>query len=178
MSATLLKITDAQLAAVGAKSQDEFLAKVVELVTGANTKVDDLVKSQAGFATKADITDALKPFTSSIGEITTSLATITERLGNPATLTEAKIREIATTAGSAKAAEALGATGVTPPAPPSAAAKVNDANTVQALVKAGKYAEAFAADENIRAEFGDVKTYTAFMKANRGGHIKLHNKNN
>ena len=45
-------------------------------------------------------------------------------------------------------------------------------------MKAGKFKEAFAADPNIQAEFGTEKEYVAFMRANRGGHVKLQNKNN
>ncbi len=129
-----LSIPDAALAAVGAKSPDEFFAKVVAI-----------------------------------------LAAHTEALGNPATLTEARIREIAESAGSMKAAQALGATGITPPAPPSmppaAHPKTERAGNVQSLIKAGKFKEAFEADPAIRAEFDEVEVFVSYMKARRGGHI-------
>ena len=126
MSATLLKITDAQLSAVGAKSQDEFLAKVVELCTGAKTSADAATQAIASLPKTIGeaVTEAMKPVTASIGELTVTVGSHTKTLGNPELMTEAKIREIATTAGSSEAAKALGATGLSPAAPPSAAAKV------------------------------------------------------
>ena len=176
MSATLLKISDAHLTAVGAKSQDEFISKVVELCTSANTAASATTKAIEGLAAPmASLAEGIKGNTTSIGQITNALSLITEKLGNPELMTEAKIKEIAASAGSAKAAEALGATGITPPAPPSAAAKVGaeSANAVQSLIKAGKFKEAFEADANIKAEFGEVGVFVSFMKAQRGGHVKL-----
>ena len=177
MSAQLLKISDAHLAAVGAKSQDEFIAKVVELASGAKSSADAATKAIEGIGSNiaSAVAEGMKGVNASIGELTTTVAGHTKSLGNPEILTEAKIREIATTAGSSEAAKALGATGLTPAAPPSAAAKAaGDANAAaNDLLKAGKYAEAFAANRNWQAEFGDVKVFTAFMKAQRGGHVKL-----
>jgi hypothetical protein len=97
------------------------------------------------------------------------------------TMTEAKIREIASAAGSAEAAKALGACGVTPPAPPSmpfsaavraAAAKRRPESQQSAQ---STYAEQFAASKELQDEFGTVEVYTAYMKAERGGHIKVIN---
>jgi len=98
------------------------------------------------------------------------------------TMTEARIREIASAAGSAEAAKALGACGVTPPAPPSmplsaavrtAAAKRRPES--QQSAQSTTYAEQFAASKELQDEFGTVEVYTAYMKAQRGGHIKVIN---
>ena len=125
-------------------------------------------------ATNAD--EFFAKVVSVLGKLQTTVDGHTAALGNPATLTEARIREIATTAGSAEAAKALGATGITPPAPPSvppaAHSKTQWAGDVQSLIKAGKYKEAFEADPAIRAEFDELEVFEHYMRAQRGGHIQ------
>ena len=41
-----------------------------------------------------------------------------------------------------------------------------------ALLNAGKYAEAYASNPKWQDEFGELEVFTAFMKAQRGGHIQ------
>ncbi len=47
-------------------------------------------------------------------------------------------------------------------------------NEVQAMIDAGKFADAFAADPKIRAEFGTVGAFTAYWKAVWDGKVKHH----
>lgn len=175
MSDKLFKISEATLAIVGVKDADSFFKTLADnsvAMTKGLTTLDEFKATIGTEVTKA-VTEGMKGVNASIGELATTVAGHTKSLGNPELLTEAKIREIATTAGSSEAAKALGATGATPPAPPSAAAKAADANASQALLKAGKYAEAFASNANWQAEFGTVEVFTAFFQAQRGGHVKL-----
>lgn len=174
----LIKLSAAALAAVGAKTADEFPEALVKLLN------DTKAAASAQAIAVTDLQSALKTATDAAAELKLTVAAqaktiedLTAKIGNPSTLTEARIKEIATASGSAEAMKAIGLTGNgAPPAPP--ANNGSDAKTgVAALIAAGKFEEAFAADKNIQAEFDNAKSYAAFMKANYRGQVKITAKN-
>lgn len=151
--------------AIGATTEQEFNSKFEAFLETAVANATAHTKLVTDFAalqtahneTVTALTEAHKAI---LGKITALETT----LGNPATLTESKIKEIATIAGSSEASKAVAACGFTPPAPPAAGSSLGAKTAVDQLVAAGKFDEAFAADANIQAEFITKESYGAYMR--------------
>lgn len=126
MSATLIKLSDSVLKAVGATNGDEFCAKLVDMLQ-ANAKATETIGTlTANLKTANDSIAAFADFSTTAQKAIAAQALLITgldaKLGNPSLLTEAKITELATTAGTAAgsktAMEAVGAVGAgAPPAP-------------------------------------------------------------
>ncbi len=167
----ILKLTSAQIAAVGAKDESEFSAKFDAFVANAKQMETVMANSPDPSDLEARI-EALEK--------------------NPVALSEARVKElissecavpiktfIGSTDGKAlifaeasrAVVETSAATGTTPakdsPAP------AGKADAAADLVKAGKFEEAYAASAELQAEFPDAKCYAAFAKAESQGRVNF-----
>lgn len=176
----IIKLSAECLAAVGAKTADEFPSRLAALLNTCSGMAAKITGLETGFATATEtignletaLDTAEKTITAQAGKITT----LETAVGNPAAMTEARIKtiatEAATIAGSSEAMKAIGATGNgAPPAPPSNNAGA--ATGTAALIAAGKFEEAWTADKNVQAEFPTAKGYAAFMRAQSNGQVRI-----
>lgn len=170
MSQRIVKLTDAQIALIGATGPEDFGAKL-ESFCATKTQLETAMANQPDFAT----------FESRL-----------KTLEGATPLTEAKVKEIVTAstpdavkafvasedgqkavhASASKAViGAAAATGTLPvkdtPAPAAGATGAAD------LVKAGDYAGAWAISPELKAEFPDAKCYEAYAKAEAAGRVNI-----
>lgn len=176
----LIKLSAECLTAIGAKSADEFPGKLVALLVTCAGLSATVSKQETTITTMQEAHNVLVASQKTGNETITAqagkIALIENTLGNPAAMTESKIKEIATIAGSAEAAKALGETGTTPPAPPAQTAAGGGTGSEQftSLIKAGKYEEAFAfGNAELKAEFSSAKAYASYMKNSKAGRVSI-----
>lgn len=170
----MLKFTAAQLTSLGCKTHEEAAEKITGMAATMATQATEITSLRTA------LTDSVTANTNLQGVVTAQageIATLKTTLGNPATLTESRIKEISTaeakTAGSAAAQAAISGVGMGAPVA-AAPAQAATAGTFKTLSDQGKHEEAFAhADNNTKAEFIDAKNYAAFMKAQGAGQVRL-----
>lgn len=158
---SFVKITPELLAAVGAKTEDEFSAKLVEKLLGIGAQAPD-----------AALTLRVTACEGKVGTIESSVAALPKPMDKAAieaiavAAIPADIKALAKTEGSRAAVTALANTGSSQPAAanPQNADEGGNGTPVLALIEAGKFDEAYAADKKAQAEFGDAKVYAAYMK--------------
>lgn len=177
MSSKLISLSDEALAAVGAKTADDFSARFAAVIGGFTASIGDyLARIKALETTIATQATALRESTTALATANASITALQTTVGNPATITEARITAIAEAAGSRTAMTAISTLGTgTPPVSAGAPAPAIGSNTPEALNRVGKYAEAFDASPELKAEFGDneqgKKEYVAYMRANKAGAV-------
>lgn len=139
----LIKLSAAALAAVGAKTADEFPEALVKLLN------DTKAAASAQAAAVMDLQSALKTTTDAAAELKLTVSAqakliedLTAKVGNPATLTEASIKTIATDIAKAEASkivvEQIGSIGGAPAtaAPVNKSAKTDAEKSFPDLVAA------------------------------------------
>jgi hypothetical protein len=147
-----LKITPELQAALGAATEEEVSAKLVEFITGTKSSIKD---SSDALANKADA--------SALAEVKAiAEGAVTAIDGVKAELP--KIEEKATNAASLKAAEVLGKTGNSAPVIPAPTAGTSTVGSVDALVKAGKYEEAYNSSPELQKEFSRWENFAAYSR--------------
>lgn len=160
----LVNLSDSEVAAIGAKSSSEFPAAFATFVKDFNNfkamaensiteaRIIELIKAE----NKTQLTEA------SVGKIVTdAIATAMPTAMTAWAGSESGKLAIGAEA-SKKAMEVMSATGTSPLKPsPAPAAGTDD---VASLEAAGKYEEAYAKSEAIRAEFPTKENYAAFKK--------------
>lgn len=118
----IVKLPDSAIAAVGAKTPDEFFSKLAELLLANAVNVPLIAKLKTDFDASivniGELKSALETANTTITAQAGEIKNLSAVVGNPATMTEARITAIAkeagTVAGSAKAVEALAAVGSAP----------------------------------------------------------------
>ena len=159
MSNIIIKLSSEALAAVGAKTDADFSAAFAKTISDLNASAKTIAELQSANKT---LSDSLAASALQITALEKSVKDLTASVGN--VLTEARVREIAEAAGSKAAVGAVGAVGAgAPPAAPSNSAQP-PAAAADNLIAAGKYAEAWAADKNLQAEFPTAESFAAFKK--------------
>jgi hypothetical protein len=168
----VLKITPEMLAAVGAKDESEFSAKLLA-ISAENTTLKEKVKEDKDDEKKEDDEAKKKAQAAAAPAAVTaeSLAPmIAAEIGKWIGSEEGK--KVLGASASKTVLEAMAATG-TQPVKPAPAPAATEASDTAALVKAGKFDEAFKADENIRKEFPSAKAFAAYSKAFNSGAVKI-----
>lgn len=148
----MIKLSQACLASVGAKTADEFPEKLVALLNSCATLTEAVATLKTNFTTAqtaaTEAKAALDQSVKTIGEQASKITILETAIGNPATLTEVKIKEIAAatakTEASKIAVEQIGSIGGAPATaapvnvPAAKADSKNFPDLVAAAIAAGK----------------------------------------
>lgn len=172
----IFKLSAVVLSAMGVKTAEEFDAAFGKFITDtkatATAHAEALETIAALEESHGTLAAGLKKANETISAQATTITALETKLGNPATLTESKIIELATAKGSeaAIAAVAGAAAGSPTAAAPTAAVQTEP---VKALIAAGKFEEAYALDPVAKKEHPTAKSYAAYMRASAGGQIRI-----
>lgn len=152
-----------------AASLEAWMVSVKNFMTANAESATKITAIETAFGT---MKGELKTATDTIAAQAAKITDLEAKLGSPATFTEARIKEIAIAAGKEGATTAVaGACAGSPVAAAPTAAP--GATSAESLNAAGKFEEAWKADNKLRAEFPTAKSYAAFMKYNRMGAVQL-----
>lgn len=168
---SLIKISPECLTAVGAKSLDEFPGKLAALLVTCAGLAASLATAQGAITTletkNGELKAALDLAATAIASHDTEIKAVKADLGNPATLTEAKIKTIATdtakTEASRVAVEQIGAIG----GAPATAAPINADKT-----KAGEKGFTDLVAAQIAAGKSKIEAVGIVVKSNPAAHAE------
>lgn len=164
----IVKLSDDQLALIGASASDfpqKFSAFIAEFEKNKTTMADP----------NPDYAALEKRVLTLERDLLQGITRIQSLETRPAPLAEDAIKAVAKIEASRVTAEALAAIGTTPVKPTPAAADLNETPEAKAkaLIKAGKFEEAYEANPALRAEFQNAKEFAAYCRAGRKGAFRI-----
>lgn len=166
---SFLKITPELLAALGAKDESECAVKLIEVL--------GTIKGKADAGLTETVTALSGKFTTLEARVSAIPAPIGEdRIKAIAVASvPADIKTLAINAGKEAAVSAIAGTGSGQPvkASPQGNDEGGKKSPADSLNASGKFEEAWAADENIKAEFPTATSYAAYMR--NMDRVRFHN---
>jgi hypothetical protein len=166
----IVKITESQLAAVGAKNESEFSAKFDSFVAASK-------QLETAMQNAPDLSALEKRIAALESNPSLTEARVSELFGAKISTSVSEFvsgeagKKLIYAEASKAIVETAAATGTLPVKDSPVPAVKTDA--AADLVKAGKFEEAYAASAELQAEFPDAKCYAAYAKAEAAGRVKF-----